>query len=80
MYDAKAYKDGYPVEKESIRQFSDYIERFPSPVPKVCGSRSHVSSNLWKICRNRALALESIKRNVWLMWRKTRVSHGARSG
>jgi hypothetical protein len=28
LYDAKAYADGYKVEQASIRQFSDYVDRF----------------------------------------------------
>jgi hypothetical protein len=28
LYDAKAYGEGYPVERDSIRQFADYVKRF----------------------------------------------------
>jgi hypothetical protein len=28
LYDAKAYRDGYPVSRDSIRQFADYVRRF----------------------------------------------------
>lgn len=37
MYDAKAYTDGYPLTKESIRQFSDYVRAFHRRYEKFLG-------------------------------------------
>ena len=37
LYDAKAYKDGYPVSRGSIRQFSDYVDDFHTRYESYCG-------------------------------------------
>jgi hypothetical protein len=37
LYDAKAYENGYPLSRDSIRQFGDYVRRFHGKYEDLVG-------------------------------------------